>query len=191
MKSAQHRFDAHFRTRTAPYSPFGRSLHSLASIAAWTRCSISDPVRHGANGWHPDLQHRSHGRKPERHDRHHLTANTPAGPARRPAATRAARSAASPTHRASGGNTSTRWTTLQCSARPRGPTRRRQYYPAQAKGAKCALRVPVESSHLIPNTLKRLRVALASDSRLFTGCAVLSTTMHWPEAEALAMPSQA
>jgi len=47
--------------------------------------------------------------------------------------------------------------------------------PAQAKGAKWPLRVPVESFHLMPKTLNRLRVALASDSRLFTGCAVLST----------------
>ena len=50
----------------------------------------------------------------------------------------------------------------------RGPEPPR-LYPAQANGVKCALRVPLESSHSMPKTLKRLRVALASESRLFTG----------------------
>ena len=37
----------------------------------------------------------------------------------------------------------------------------------------------------MPKALNRLRVALASDSRLFTGCAVLSTPIAWPGALAL------
>ena len=42
-------------------------------------------------------------------------------------------------------------------------------YPVHAKGVKCALRVPVESSHLIPKTLKRLRVAFARNNLGLTG----------------------
>ena len=42
-------------------------------------------------------------------------------------------------------------------------------YPAQAKGVKCALREPVESFHVIPKTLKILRVAFARNSLELTG----------------------
>ena len=41
------------------------------------------------------------------------------------------------------------------------------------------------------NTSKRLRVALASESRLLIGCAVLSMPMACPGDEALGNPSQA
>jgi hypothetical protein len=40
---------------------------------------------------------------------------------------------------------------------------------AQANGAKCPLRVPVVSSQSMPKTCMTLRVALASDRRVFTG----------------------
>jgi hypothetical protein len=64
-------------------------------------------------------------------------------------------------------------------------------YPAQAKGAKWPLRVPVESFHWMPKTLNMLRVTLASDSLLFTGWAVLSIPSAWPGATMLGRPSQA
>lgn len=41
--------------------------------------------------------------------------------------------------------------------------------PAQAKGAKWPLRVPLASSQSMPKACKLLRVALARDSRLLTG----------------------
>src|ERR1035437_2058984 len=46
---------AHVRTRTGLCWPFARSLRSLASIAASTRCSNSDPGHNGAND-HGDTQ---------------------------------------------------------------------------------------------------------------------------------------
>ena len=55
-------------------------------------------------------------------------------------------------------------------------------YADHAKGAMWPLRMPLESFHFIPKTLKRLRVALASASRLFTGCGALSMPIVWPGA---------
>jgi hypothetical protein len=53
------------------------------------------------------------------------------------------------------------------------------------------MRVPLESFHFMPKTLKRLRVAFASASRVFTGCATLSIPIASPSATMLGRPSHA